>query len=105
MPGGAVPNMEGILRSGQLDPATIAKLTPLIGLSAILGHLRGGWLLDRFWAPASSAILLSLPGLSYGALIGETIDPQAAALSIFLIGFAPGTEHDFIAFIVPATSV
>ncbi|MGF7153427.1 MFS transporter [Novosphingobium gossypii] len=98
--GGAVPNMEGILRSGDLSSGTIASLTPLIGLSAIIGRLVGGWLLDRFWAPAIGAILLSLPGLSYWTLFGGPIDPQAAALSIFLIGFALGIEYDFIAFIV-----
>lgn len=98
--GGAVPNMEGILRTGKLDPATIASLTPLIGLSAIIGRIVGGWLLDRFWAPAIGATLLALPGLSYWTLIGDTIDPAAAGLSIFLIGFGLGIEYDFIAFIV-----
>jgi predicted MFS family arabinose efflux permease len=98
--GGAVPNMEGILRAGKLDSGTIASLTPLIGLSAIIGRLVGGWLLDRFWAPMIGTILLALPGLSYWSLMGGTIDPQAAGISIFLIGFALGIEYDFIAFIV-----
>jgi predicted MFS family arabinose efflux permease len=98
--GGAVPNMEGILRAGKLDPAKIAVLTPLIGLSAIIGRIVGGWLLDRFWAPAVGAILLALPGLSLWALASDPINPTVAGLSIFLIGFGLGIEYDFVAFIV-----
>jgi predicted MFS family arabinose efflux permease len=98
--GGTVPNMEGILRVGGLQPGTILALTPLIGASAIVGRVVGGWLLDRFWAPAIGAVLLALPGLSYWGLMAETVDPAMAGLSIFLIGFALGIEYDFVAFVV-----
>lgn len=98
--GGTVPNMEGILRTGNVSAGTIVALTPLIGLAAIVGRILGGWLLDRFWAPAVGAFLIALPALSYWALMGEAINPQAAGVAIFLIGMALGIEYDFIAFIV-----
>ena len=56
---GPVPNMENMLSKGGMDAATVVMLTPLIGLSAMVGRLAGGWLLDRFWAPAVGFILLS----------------------------------------------
>ncbi len=97
---GPVPNLETILRVGGVDAATILGLTPFIGLSAIAGRLAGGWLLDRFWAPAVGFVILSLPGISCWILAHGPLDPQMAMLSILLIGFALGIEYDLIAFFV-----
>jgi predicted MFS family arabinose efflux permease len=97
---GPVPNLEVILRVGGVGPATILALTPLIGLSALIGRLAGGWLLDRFWAPAVAFVILGAPALSFWLLSGATIDPTTAAAAILLLGFALGVEYDVIAYFV-----
>lgn len=98
--GGPVPNLEGILRSDGLAPGAILTLTPLIGLTALIGRLIGGWLLDRFWAPGVAFVILSLPGLSCWLLAGAALDYPTAALAIGLIGFALGIEYDVMAYFV-----
>ncbi len=98
--GGPVPNMENILKQAGLTPALVLGLTPLIGLSALIGRLAGGWLLDRFWAPGVGFSILSLPGLSCWLLASPSLDYPTAAVSILLIGFALGVEYDLVAFFV-----
>lgn len=98
--GGPVPNLEVILRGGGVDPATIIALTPLVGLSSLTGRVAGGWLLDRFWAPAVAFVILSLPGLSCWLLTGTALAYPSAAVAIFLIGFALGVEYDVMAYFV-----
>jgi len=96
---GTPPNLEPILIDKGLDAATIVKLTPLIGLASITGRLVGGWLLDRFWAPAVAFVILSLPVVSCLILAGGALAPAQAALAIFLVGFALGIEYDVIAYL------
>jgi predicted MFS family arabinose efflux permease len=97
---GPVPNMENILKTAGITAATILKLTPLIGLSALSGRLIGGWFVDRFWAPAVAFVILSLPAIACWLLATATISFGIAALSILLIGFALGVEYDLMAFFI-----
>ncbi len=97
---GPVPNLEVMLRVGGVAPATIVGLTPLIGLSALIGRLAGGWLLDRFWAPAVAFVILGLPAIAFWILAGATLDYVTAATAILMIGFALGVEYDVIAYFV-----
>lgn len=98
--GGPVPNMEVILTSNGITPAIVLSLTPIIGLSALIGRIAGGWLLDRFWAPGVAFVILAVPGLSCWLLTIDGIGFGTAALAIFLIGFALGIEYDVMAFFV-----
>jgi MFS family permease len=97
---GPMPNLEVILRDGGLSAPDILKLTPLLGLMALIGRLAGGWLMDRFWAPAVGFVILGLPVISCWIFTGATLDFHSAALAIILIGFALGVEFDLIAFLV-----
>lgn len=96
---GAVPNLEPILLDRGIDSATILTLTPLIGLSSIGGRLIGGWLLDRFWAPAVAFVLLGMPAISCVILAGGQLEPGMARFAILLIGFALGIEYDVVAYL------
>jgi len=96
---GAVPNLEGILTDHGFTPATILRLTPLIGLASITGRLIGGWLLDRFWAPAVAFAILGMPAISCVLLAMGDLSPVTGAIAIFLIGFALGTEYDVVAYL------
>ncbi len=97
---GPIPNMENILKTAGFKAQNIVQLTSLIGLSALSGRLVGGWLLDRFWAPAVALVILASPGISCFLLAQASLSPSAAMLSIVLIGFAVGVEYDLIAFLV-----
>ncbi len=96
---GPIPNMENILHVHGFDHAGIVKLTSLIGLSAIVGRLLGGWLLDLFWAPAVSVLILALPCLSCWLLGGAALSAAGAAVAICLIGFSVGVEYDLLAYL------
>lgn len=98
--GGPVPNMEAILKGGGIGPAEILMLTPFIGLSALVGRLVGGWLIDRLWAPGVAFVIIALPGISCWLLAHGPLDFTTAMLSIWLIGFALGVEYDLLAFFV-----
>lgn len=96
---GAVPNLEPILLDRGIDQATILTLTPLIGLTAIAGRIVGGWLLDRFWAPAVAFVLLGAPAISCVILASAQLDPGMARFAILLLGFALGIEYDVVAYL------
>ncbi len=97
---GPIPNMENILKTAGFGATRIIQLTSLIGLSALSGRLVGGWLLDRFWAPAVAVVILASPGISCFLLAQPTLSAEGAMLSIVLIGFAVGVEYDLVAFLV-----
>ncbi len=96
---GPIPNMENVLHGHGFDHAAIVKLTSLIGLSAIVGRLLGGWLLDLFWAPAVSVLILALPCVSCWLLGGAVLGAAGAAAAICLIGFSVGVEYDLLAYL------
>ena len=96
---GPIPNMENILHVHGFAKGDIVGLTSLIGVSAIVGRLAGGWLLDLFWAPAVAVLILSMPCISCWLLSLDTLDYNEAALSILLIGFSVGVEYDLLAYL------
>jgi len=98
--GGLIPNMENILKLFKFAHADIVHLTSMIGLSVIVGRVLGGWLIDRFWAPAVAAVLLGAPAAACLILAGPALDYRGAMLSICLIGLAAGAEYDLLAFFV-----
>jgi predicted MFS family arabinose efflux permease len=98
--GGLIPNMENILKLAAFEHHDIIRLASMIGLSVIVGRVLGGWLIDRFWAPAVAAVLLGAPAAACLILAGPALDYRAAMLSIVLIGLAAGAEYDLLAFIV-----
>jgi len=98
--GGLIPNMENILKLATFERRDIVRLTSLIGLSVIVGRVLGGWLIDRFWAPAVAAVLLGAPAAACLILAGPALDYRSAMLAIGLIGLAAGAEYDLLAFMV-----
>lgn len=97
---GPLPNMENILKGDGFTGAGITDLTSLIGLSALVGRLAGGFFLDLFWAPAVAAVILSSPLISLWLLVQTSLSTAGAASAICLIGFAVGVEYDLIAYLV-----
>lgn len=98
--GGPIPNLENILKIEGFSATDVVSLTQFVGLSVIVGRVAGGWLIDRFWAPAVAFCFLTLAALACLALGRGALGYQAAALSICAIGSSAGIEYDLMAFFV-----
>ena len=98
--GGPIPNMENILKTAGFSGSELISLVSIIGLAVIAGRVVGGWLIDRFWAPAVAFVLLCAPALACWIFANGPLTTETAALSIALIGFAAGVEYDLMAFLV-----
>jgi len=98
--GGAIANMENILRLEGFARADIVTLTSLIGISVIVGRVLGGWLLDRFWAPGVALVLLGVPSSACWILAHGPHSFAVSGVAVFEIGFAAGVEYDLMAFLI-----
>jgi predicted MFS family arabinose efflux permease len=98
--GGAIPNMENILRLAGFARPDIVSLASLIGIAVIVGRVIGGWLLDRFWAPGVAVVLLGVPSSAYWILAHGPFGKDLTGLAVFEVGFAAGVEYDLLAFLI-----
>jgi MFS family permease len=108
--GAVIPNIEQIVTIKVFD-ATRATATPEIasravelaaitGLAVLAGRLIGGFLIDKFWAPAIAFIFLASPAIALYMLGQPGVSFSLATLAIFMIGFGAGVEYDFMAYMV-----
>jgi MFS family permease len=97
---GPMPNLERIFLLQGFDMTHAVAVTSLVGVSIVVGRLGGGWLADRFWAPAIGAVLLLLPAISGVVLSRHTISPHSAFLAVILLGIGAGAEWDLLAYLV-----
>jgi len=97
---GPIPNMERILLLQGFDMSHAVAVTSLIGASIVIGRLGGGWLFDRFWAPAIGAVLLLLPAISGLMLSRHVITPHSAFFAVIALGIGAGAEWDLLAYLV-----
>lgn len=96
--GGAVPNLEGILKSHGIARSALVQIVPFIGIAVILGRVGGGWLLDHMWAPAVAMMLFVAFSVAFRLLISQS---QSIALVWFVVlatGLVAGVEFDIMAF-------
>ncbi|HEX7855691.1 MAG TPA: MFS transporter [Sphingobium sp.] len=94
------PNMENILKSFKFELAEIGRVTASFGLAVIAGRIIGGWLLDRFWAPACAFAILLVPAAGCWLLSGESLTHQGAFAAVICIGFGAGFEFDLLAYLI-----
>lgn len=98
--GGPIPNLEKMLSSKGFDVGDAVVLASTVGYAVLVGRLIGGYLLDRFWAPAVAFFLLSIPALSCYLLQGADLSYTNALIAIFILGFGAGVEYDLLAYLV-----
>lgn len=98
--GGPIPGIEHIMSNEGFSTEQAVALGTFVPLSVVAGRLLGGFLIDHFWAPAVSAIILTLPIIFCLAI--RTTDPSFALLAIgnISLGLAAGVEYDLLAFLV-----
>lgn len=98
--GAVIPNIERILVHQSFDINEAVGLATLTGLAVLLGRAVGGYLIDRFWAPAVAFAFLASPAIALWMLGQPGLTPTAATIAILMIGFGAGVEYDFMAYIV-----
>lgn len=95
---GIIPNLIPALNDKGIPPQSAALATSAFGVSVIVGRLLVGWLVDRFWAPAVAAMILTPAAFGCLILMGEPTLVLAIVAAI-LIGMAAGAELDLLAFL------
>lgn len=98
--GAIIPNLEQILMSKGFSATEAVGLAFLTGLAVLGGRVIGGFLLDRFWAPAVACVFLSSPAGALYMLSGPVVSHEMASVAILIIGFGAGVEYDFLAYLV-----
>jgi OFA family oxalate/formate antiporter-like MFS transporter len=97
--GGSITNFVPLLVDRGFDPVRAAKIAGVIGISVIVGRLLAGYLVDRYWAPLITLLMLALPAVACLMLAHETVGVPTAIASAAMIGFAAGAETDLVAFL------
>jgi predicted MFS family arabinose efflux permease len=96
---GSITHLSALLTDRGVDPDRAAIAVSALGGAALLGRLATGWLIDRFFAPYVSFVLLA------GAALGTFLLSSASSLTVgviaaTLIGFSMGGEADIIPYLV-----
>ncbi len=98
--GGPIPNFETILGSKGFETTDAVLIASVVGFSVVVGRLLGGYLLDKFWAPAVSFVFFIIPVIACYIFIQETLSYNMAIAAVAIIGFAAGVEYDLMAYLV-----
>lgn len=94
---GIIPNLIPALTDRGYSASSAAAVQSVFGLAVIVGRLLVGWLIDRYWAPAVAAAVLTPPVLACVIFLNDV--PYAAyMLAALLAGMAAGAELDLLAF-------
>lgn len=83
-----------------LGAAEAAALIGLIGVSALLGALLTGMLVDRIWAPLVACVFTLGPAIGCLMLLPESIELWVAIVALVLLGLGQGAEIDVVAFMI-----
>lgn len=98
--GAIIPNIERVLRASNFEMNEAVGLATLTGLAVLGGRIIGGYLIDRFWAPAIAFVFLASPAIALWMLGQPGLSAQSATIAIMMIGFGAGVEYDFMAYMV-----
>ncbi len=96
---GAITHLSALLTDRGIPPERAAIAVSAIGGSALLGRLATGWLIDRFFAPLVSFVLLVMAALGTFLLSSAGSLPAGVTAAI-LIGFSMGGEADVVPYLV-----
>ncbi len=94
---GLITSFVAMLTDRGFSLTEAAGFASIIGFSVICGRLLAGLLVDRLWAPAVAAVLLSFPAAAALALDLAPVTPVLAGLCAALIGLGAGAEVDLLA--------
>lgn len=94
-----VTNLVPVLSANGLTRQQALSLTPLVGISAIIGRLSVGALLDRWNGRFLAAIAVALPVLGLMLLINYPGSLMIAGVAVLIFGLSFGAELDILAYL------
>ena len=97
---GMVTSIVPMLQSRGLSASDANLIFSGFGFSLIFGRMLIGYLLDRVWPPAISAISLALPAIGCAIYLSGTGEFSSLLLAAVLVGFGAGAEFDIAAFLI-----
>ena len=97
---GMVTSTVPMLQSRGLSASDANLIFSGFGFSLIFGRMLIGYLLDRVWPPAISAISLALPAIGCAIYLSGTGEFSSLLLAAVLVGFGAGAEFDIAAFLI-----
>ncbi len=97
--GGLIPNFVPIVTESGISRLEAAGIASMMGLAIMAGRLSVGYLVDRFWAPAVSAVVFLMPIISLLLLSMVTITKPVAVLAAVTLGLAAGASLDLLAYL------
>lgn len=83
-----------------MEPSFAASIVGVVGVASFTGALFTGFLLDRFWAPAVAATMLTLGAIGCLILANGAASPTVGIIGIMAIGISFGAEVDIVAYII-----
>ncbi|WP_294190567.1 MFS transporter [uncultured Sphingomonas sp.] len=95
-----VSQLQPLLISKGIAPASAAAMMGLIGASSFAGALVTGLLLDRLWAPGVALAMMLAAASGAALLLWHGGNPRYAAAGLFLLGLGQGAEFDIVGFVV-----
>jgi MFS family permease len=96
---GTIAHVVPLLTDRGVPAAEAAAAVAAVGATAIVGRLLGGFLLDRFWAPAVAAVFFAGMIVGIGTLAtAQTV--HAALFATIMLGLGLGVEADLVGFLV-----
>jgi MFS family permease len=90
---GALVHLSALLTDRGLPASAAAVVLSAMGLASLAGRLGTGWLLDRFFAPRVSFVLLTLAAIGT-FLLATAHSFTAGVIAAALIGLGTGGELD-----------
>ena len=88
-----------IMSSHGVPRDTAAQIAATIGLTAIIGRLGTGFLLDRFDPRVTTAIAMALPIVTFTLLLTTPHSIPFAYVAVLMMGLSLGAEVDAVAFL------
>lgn len=94
-----VTNLVPLLSSRGLTREEAAMVAPMLGLSAIVGRLTIGFLLDHINGSRLAAFAVCLPVLTCGILLAVPGSVPLAIVAVLVLGLALGAELDLVSYL------
>jgi MFS family permease len=96
---GSITHLSALLTDRGVGAERAAIAVSALGGAALLGRIATGWLIDRFFAPYVSFVLLACAALGT-FLLSSAASLTVGVIAATLIGFSMGGEADVIPYLV-----